>query len=166
MGFIELEKRLKLLSESQLSAFIVEILTADRHILVELQKFQLLAGQNALGNELAPSYLDDPFFKSKESAQRYSNFKDKLGLETNTAIFKSKKKDTPNLIISGGLVHDTIFANITPKSLILDAASSILSKLEAKYIEPFGLNQTAWDYYGEVYLAPKLKQKVGQFLQQ
>ena len=166
MGFGELARRMQQLSDNVLAEIVYEILSEHKNLLEEIQKYQLYAGQNAKGEKLAPSYLDDPFFKDSASAQRYANWKNSLSHNYQSNIFEPKDVNTPNLIITGTLVYDTIFASITNKSLIIGARSSILSKLESKYKEPIGLNQTAWDYYAKNFLVPELKQRVRQFLQQ
>lgn len=166
MGVLILQRKIESLRSGKLVEFISDILDRHKSVLVELQKDQLYAGQNAKGKKLAPSYLNDPFFKSKESAQRYSDFKARINPRAHNSIFATKDKDTPNLIITGGLIYDTIFANVTDKSLIIDARSSIISIIEQKYTEPFGLNQTAWDFFTEKYLMKELKQEIANYLKQ
>lgn len=61
----------------------------------ELNKAQLFAGKNKDGQDLSPTYLNDPYFKTREAAQRYSDWKDKItpnGLRT---------PGVPNLFING-----------------------------------------------------------------
>lgn len=60
-----------------------------------INKDQLLAGKNNKGQDITPSYFDDPYFKSKEAAQRYSNWKDKITPNP------KRNPGTPNLFING-----------------------------------------------------------------
>lgn len=166
MGFIELNRRLDELINSKLAEFIAETLISNLDELVELQKDQLYAGQNAIGNPLAPSYFNDPYFKSPITAAKYARFKDRLNQRSENPIFKKKEFETPNLIITGRLVYDTLVAEVSSNSLIIQARSPIISKLEAKYIEPIGLNQTAWDWFAKEILVPDLESKMQNFLQQ
>jgi len=162
---IWLVTRLEQLIKSKLVDFIVEILDKDKPILVELQKDQLYAGLNAEGQPLTPSYSSDPYFKSKDAALRYAAWKQKLNQRKENSIFPTRDIDNPNLIINGKLVYDTIFAQITDKSIIISARSSIISKIESKYNEPFGLSKTAWTFYIEEYkFIERLQDKIIKFL--
>lgn len=166
MGFIELSERLNALSEYKLADIVSEILERDIPILIEIQKDQLYAGQNAKGEKLSPSYSSDPYFKSPLSAKKYADFKSRLNQRSDSGIFTKRDNDTPNLIVTGTLIYNTIYANVNNKQLILSARSSLLSKLEAKYSEPFGLNQIAWDYYMKTYFIPDFKTEILTFLHQ
>lgn len=64
-------------------------------VISDKNKEQLLAGKSKQGIDIFPSYLDDPYFKSKESAQRYSDWKDRITPN------KERKSGTPNLFIDG-----------------------------------------------------------------
>lgn len=166
MGFTELGRRLKILRESELANIISNILEKHSDLLVEIQKYQLYAGQNAEGNPLSPSYLDDPYFNDRAAAQRYADWKNSLGQDRSNPIYKKKDKNTPNLIVTGTLIYNTIYASVSPKELIISARTSILSKLEGKYKEPFGINQLGWDYYTKKYFIPEIKNDVQKFLAQ
>lgn len=167
MGFIELNRRLGELQSGLLATFIAEILNSDIDLLEELQKDQLYAGQNADGNSLTPSYYADPFFKNPISAAKYAAYKEKLNVRLHNPIFKKKDFETPNLIVTGTLVYDTIFAKVNGvSSFTIDANSPIYGKLMSKYKDPFGLNKVAWDWYTENYLVPELKDKIGKYLEQ
>lgn len=166
MGFIELSKRLNALYKYKLADIIVEILEKNIPVLIQIQKEQLYAGKNADGDNLSPGYSEDPFFKSPASAKRYAEFKAKIRKGKDSAIFGSKDSDTPDLIINGRLIYDTIFASVNKNSLIISARTSILSKLEAKYKTPFGLNQKAWEYFMETYFIEDLQKEVLTFLNQ
>lgn len=167
MGFLELSRRLNVLNNGLFATYISEILNQDSVVLEELQKDQLYAGQTAEGKTLSPSYYADPFFKNPLSAAKYALYKDRLIARTHNPIFAPKQYETPNLIVTGKLVYDTIFARTNGnKSLTIDANSPIIANLLSKYREPFGLNQTAWDYYTRVHLVPKLTDKVRNYLYQ
>lgn len=98
------------------------------------QKQQLMEGSNALGNDLEPSYLDDPYFKTKEAAQRYAEWKQKK-----TPNAKRKFK-SPNLFINGSLFHDKIKVFVNDIYATVDvSASPIGAKIESKYDNVLGL---------------------------
>ena len=165
MGFIELERRLKLLRGGLMVQYAEEILRKDAPILLQLQKDQLLAGQKQDGKSI-PSYYQDPFFSSPIKAARYAMFKDKLVFNQVYNIFGTKEMETPNLIIKGNLVHDRLFIEIGGGKLIIDANSPIRNKLIQKYNDLFGLNQTALNYYLNNFFIDEYRQKIENFLAQ
>lgn len=61
----------------------------------ELNKAQLYAGKDKHGQDLSPRYLDDPYFKTREEAQRYSDWKDKITPNN------LRTPGIPNLFING-----------------------------------------------------------------
>jgi hypothetical protein len=164
---IWLVDRLEKLKNGKLVDLIVEVLDEDKTILVEIQKDQLFAGQNASGGNLAPSYFADPYFKSPIGAAKYAKFKeqnDKTVRKHNPA-FKPKEFETPNLIINGRLFYNAIFAQLSNDSLILDSRGAIISKLESKYKDLMGLNEVAWTHYIKQYkFIERLQTKIMNFL--
>ncbi len=56
---------------------------------------QLLAGKNRSGDDIFPTYLQDPYFKTPQAAQRYSDWKDKI------TPGHGRKSGVPNLYITG-----------------------------------------------------------------
>lgn len=91
---------------------------------LSLLRQQLYDGKTYTGARITPSYLDDPFFKSKEAAQRYSDWKDKITPNPN------RPKGTPNLFIIGTF-HNSITARAQAGGLLYTASfreSPILQK--------------------------------------
>lgn len=81
--------------------------------LVDLNRDQLLLGRNTDGELLSPTYLADPYFKSKEQAQDYFNWKQSMEQYHRMRLtfplnYPDKPSTTPNLIINGHWVHDTM----------------------------------------------------------
>ena len=164
---IWLVTRLEQLKNGKLVDFIVEVLDADKSILVELQKDQLFAGQNSKGGNLAPSYYADPYFKSPIAAAKYAKFKESNDKQVrmHNPAFKKKEMETPNLIVNGKLFYNAIFAELSNDSLILHSRGAIIAKLESKYGDLMGLNETAWKYYIEKYnFIERLQKKIMTFL--
>src|SRR5687767_5255993 len=56
---------------------------------------QLLDGKTNQGIDISPTYLEDPFFKTREQAQAYSDWKDRISPRSN------RRSGVPNLYING-----------------------------------------------------------------
>lgn len=81
------------------------------HELVDLNRAQLLYGRNTDEQLLTPTYLNDPYFKTKGEAQAYYRMKKGLEAAHKAEIkyrlnYPDKPSDTPNLIVNGVLVHN------------------------------------------------------------
>lgn len=114
-------------------------------------KQQLMEGVKEDGNEITPSYLNDPYFKTKEAAQRYSNWKDKITPNS------KRKSGTPNLYING-FYHNSITINVRGEKIIIESKESIGKKIEQKYGDSiYGLNETNNQLYIKETFFPALK---------
>jgi hypothetical protein len=71
---------------------------------VDLIRSQLWDGKKSDGQNITPSYLDDPFFKSRKQAEGYRNWKNSITKNSN------RDPDTPNLFING-YFYDTLFVD-------------------------------------------------------
>lgn len=65
---------------------------------------QMWDGQNPDGTDISPSYLDDPYFKTRKAAMAYANWKFKLTPNS------KRNKYAPNLFING-YFYDTLVLN-------------------------------------------------------
>jgi hypothetical protein len=93
---------------------------------------QLYAGKNSTGQDITPSYFNDPYFKSQESAQRYSDWKDKI------TPSQKRKSGTPNLYINGAY-HKSINVIVQGLNIRYDSSFSEASQIENKYDNLYGL---------------------------
>jgi hypothetical protein len=161
-AFQRLSNNLKTLN---LVEMIQRLMQEDEPLLLALQKDQLYAGQDANGDSLRPSYLEDPYFKSRDAAQRYSDWKDRLDQRTPNEIFHKRPAGTPNLIITGTWFYNTLVADVGNGKLVLRSDSWLFPKLETKYGNALlGLNQTALRYYVEEILFPRLQRETYAWL--
>ena len=145
----------------------METLNEDLVYLQELQKDQIFAGQNEKGLRLAPSYFSDPFFKSPLAAAKYAKFKDKndANIRKHNPIFAKKDFETPNLIVTGSLFHNHIFAKMLPDGIDFGSTGRIFGQLESKYPDLMGLNETAIDgYMRERKVAERIQDKIMKFI--
>ena len=84
-----------------------ESVSRNKDVLLSLNRDQMLLGRNAQGDLFTPTYLNDPYFKTKKRAEAYANMKYKLEsghkslLWNNEQVYSNKPKDTPNLIVTG-----------------------------------------------------------------
>jgi hypothetical protein len=115
---------------------------------------QLLEGKKRTGQDITPSYLNDPYFKSTESAQRYSNWKDAISPRT------SRKSGTPNLFING-YYHNTIEAVVRGDKLVIHSSFDGADDIERKYGgEIYGLNKTSRAEFIPLILRPVFMQRI------
>lgn len=152
-----ISKLISNLSSVKLENVLQEEIADKSEELLDAQRNQLLEGKLSTGLDITPSYLDDPFFKSRESAQRYSNWKDKITPNP------KRKKGTPNLYIIGTL-HSSISVALTAKSAVFDLAfkkPDIISKFTENIL---GLNEEKAAEYSQNHIAPgatkRIKQKI------
>ena len=106
---------------------VVSVLKSRSPELLNLNREQLLEGKGRDGNDLTPSYLDDPFFKTQEAARRYSAWKDLITPNS------KRTPGTPNLIIDGSWVHNVLKVGIDASKLTFTIDSPIGEKIFQKY---------------------------------
>lgn len=166
MGAIEtLQAKLNNLLNNGLTEIIAKTAKNYEKELLYVQKQQLLAGQNAEGKSLFPTYSADPYFKSPAKAAKYAKFKANLKLEkVDTRIYPEKNDDTPNLIVTGVLFHNLIYVETTDNSIIFDSTGVITSRLISKYGQILGLNAKGWKYMRDTYMLKDIKRDVINYL--
>ena len=138
---------------------LAQTLRDNRKLVLDLQKSQLLSGQDANGKQLTPTYSSDPFFKTPAAAERYKQRKEKKepqheGLKRYD-IFGRKGSDTPNLIYTGKY-HKSLRADIAEDALRIHGTWSKAPNIERKYPTATGLNKTSFKYIWENYAKPDL----------
>lgn len=147
---IDVAERIKNLSLNIEKEVSVIIDNTKEQILIK-NKQQLMEGIKGDGSEITPSYLNDPYFKTKEAAQRYSNWKDKITPNS------KRKSGTPNLYING-FYHNTIEINVRGEKIITENKTTIGKKIEQKYGDTlYGLNETNNQAYIKETFFPALK---------
>jgi hypothetical protein len=100
---------------------------------VRLNREQMMEGKTITGDDISPSYFEDPFFKTPEAAKKYSDWKDKITPNP------KRKKGVPNLYITGPF-HQSLQMEVEKDEYLLSSdykdAESILSKFD----DVLGLN--------------------------
>lgn len=116
-----------------------EVLVDKADYLVGRQQAQLWDGKNSSGEDLHPTYLQDPYFKSQESARRYMAWKGKI---TPNA---KRSPEVPNLYINGKF-YDELEVRFNKTGIVFDGATAYARKIVRKYgREQFGLMRPTWD---------------------
>ncbi len=121
-----------------------EVLQPHGNEIVEQQRIQLLEGKGSDGEDLHPFYTEDikpsGYFRSRESAQRYQDWKRTLSYPANV----HRNPNAPNLYINGrfysemDIRFDTDSMAIMPKT---GYAATIMGKYG---IQRFGLSALKW----------------------
>lgn len=130
-------------------------LSNRQYDLLDLQKDQLLFGRDRQGDILTPTYTDDPYFKSRKQAEYYRDKKRKLqgahdAMIKNKKLYPKKGDNTPNLIVTGTLFHDTITLSVGGDRVIINSGG-VGSDIERKYGDVLGMSPESkviiWNKY-------------------
>jgi hypothetical protein len=150
---IEVAERFRKLSQN-IEKQISTIIDDTKEEIVKKNRQQLLDGIKSDGTEITPSYLNDPYFKTKEAAQRYSNWKDKI------TPSNKRKSGTPNLYING-FYHNSIKLDVKGEIFKIQSTASIGNDIERKYGENvYGLTTESTKAYISETFYPLFKQYI------
>lgn len=140
---------------------IAEVSVANtKEEMLDLNLEQMMEGKTKEGTDISPSYLEDPYFKSRESAQRYSDWKDKITPNP------KRKKGVPNYYINGQY-HSSIEIEVNGESIDFSSsfsgAADIAQKTGGKL---FGLNAEKRVPYIDNYLRKEFMYNLRRTLKQ
>lgn len=144
-----------------------EVLEAHEKDIVEQQRIQLLEGKDSKGNDMHPFYSEDVkprgWFKTKESAQRYAEWKQTI----NYPYTVRRNADAPNLYITG-VFHDDLGAEFRDDEMEIVPDTGYAANIMAKYgRNAFGLNLEKWAVmFDEKGLKDELIEKMKEVLWQ
>ena len=91
---MEIYERFEALQGKEID-FVVEAVQEEKEHILDLNREQLYDGKNNEGQDLHPTYFEDPFFKSPAQAANYSNWKDRITPNPR------RTPGVPNLFING-----------------------------------------------------------------
>lgn len=111
--------------------------------IVELNKGQLWDGKGRDNADLSPSYLEDPYFKTIESAKKYVSWKSKITPNSN------RKAETPNLFIKG-VFYESLVLKAGEVEFSIESNSSDGKKIISKFPEATGLTDENIEVTGEL----------------
>lgn len=114
-----------------------DVVFANSNVILDLNRTQLLSGRNSEGNLLSPGYLQDPYFRTPQAAQRYADWKDGMqsyhdSLIGQKGIYPPKPSGIPNLIITG-LFQDGMFITTDSIGYTIDSDYKNTKDIESKY---------------------------------
>lgn len=103
---------------------------------VEIKEYnlqQLLDGKTNEGIDISPTYLEDPFFKTQEQAQAYSDWKDRISPRSN------RRPGVPNLYING-YYHSTIKVQVEGDKISYNSTYGEATDIESTFKNIYGLS--------------------------
>lgn len=92
-----------------------------------IHKDQLMDGKGSDGQDLKPGYREDPFFKTKESAEKYLGWKQKITPNPD------RNPNAPNLYINGEYHNSRTVTNAGAGKLNFGSTSPISGSINQKY---------------------------------
>lgn len=151
----KVQQKLKEVRRGKLAEFAADELRGKETWLADLNREQMLRGENAHGGKITPSYLNDPFFKTPEQARKYAQWKQE--------ITPNPRRDfaTPNLIIRGDF-HESITAKISSRIVRFETATLLGRKVTAKFTNVLGMNPES-RYYIRKQILPQVKRRFLQW---
>lgn len=114
---------------------------------------QLLDGKTNQGTDIHPTYLEDPFFKTLEQAQAYSEWKDRISPRSN------RKSGVPNLYING-YYHSTRQVKIVGDKIVYNSTYGEITDIDQKYKNIDGLSPDSRKKYIPFVLRPAFKHHI------
>lgn len=164
MGIGEIISRLTRIQEEVIggiSDVVGDVVSRERGVLLSLNKDQMLLGRNTDGKPFRPTYLNDPYFKTREQAKAYAAMKKKLESEhhariENPTLYPEKSPNTPNLIVTGPF-QDGMFITTDTKSFLIGSTYADSDEIESKYDNlVFGISPESKKFFYEHYIHPEL----------
>ena len=113
---------------------IVTVLTDKQENIVNQVRSQLMDGMDGGGKGLRPTYLEDRFFKTRQQAIGYMNWKQKITPNSRRA------PESPNLFING-FFHSLLFLKVEKDQAMVTTSDSFGNNIVEKYGQSaFGVN--------------------------
>lgn len=140
-----LRKRVVEVKTGLQSEMIRDVLMKHQSDILEFQSIQLLRGKASSGDDIRPYYSEDiqpsGYFRSRDSAQRYSAWKENLYYPYSV----ERNPDAPNLYINGKF-HEELGVFFDSDSVKIIGATQYANNIIAKYgVQTFGLMRSYWN---------------------
>lgn len=116
-----------------------DVLLDQEDMLLEKQLGQLWDGKNSEGEDISPSYLEDDYFHSRDSARAYARWKDRI-------THNSKRNfAAPNLCITGKF-YSELRVTLNESDIVFEGTTPFAQDVVSKYgLNQFGLMRSTWD---------------------
>lgn len=135
-----------------------KIVIDNKDILVEMNRQQMIDGQTNEGKDITPTHIQDPFFKTPESAKAYVRFKQKLPGIPKSSI---KKPETPNLFING-FFHNSLHAVDVSSGIKIQSNIILADKITRKFKNILGVKPENRFLFGRTKVLSLLKTRFKQ----
>lgn len=146
-------RRLNILDE-MLEGAIVGAIEDTATDLIALNQQQLYAGRLSDGSPVSPSYLDDPYFHSREAAQRYSDWKDEI------TPSDERPRGVPNLFINGRF-YESWSITASASKITFQSSDPNAADIEEEFgTKIYGLDDENMNTYRRENFFPLLKEAI------
>lgn len=120
-----------------------------------LNRDQMMKGQDQDGKPIRPSYLEDPFFKTRQAAEEYATWKEQISPNP------YRDKYTPNLFINGQY-HYSRQMYIENGVMKFRSGDHNAPEIESKFKNIDGLTKESVEWFRENELYPEMILKLSQ----
>jgi hypothetical protein len=141
-----LELRNNLLS-LDVSRKVVELYEKHSNEFLRANKHQMWDGKNPDGTDISPSYLDDPYFKTRKAAEGYARWKQRITGNPN------RNKYAPNLFING-YFYSTLILKASEKPTI-EVHDGFGSKVASGHPKALGVSKEHLKEIADKYFLPE-----------
>lgn len=131
----------------------VQSLDNKKHEALQLNLVQMFRGLKATTGYISPRYSEDPFFKTRQQALLYAQWKMKISPHTD------RPEDVPNLFINGRY-HQSIEITASKEGYNFSSEDKNAKDIEETFKEIYGLNAESREYFIEDNLYPDMLEKV------
>lgn len=146
-------QRLERLQQT-LEGSVVDVIDQTADSIIALNQKQLYSGRLQDGSPVTPGYLEDPYFKSTEAAQRYSDWKDEITPN------EERPKGVPNLFINGRF-YESWSIKASADKITFESSDPDAINIEEKFgTGIYGLDDDNMNEYRQETFFPALKEEV------
>lgn len=111
-----------------------KVITANRDVLEADIREQLESGLDGNEKELRPNYLNDPYFKTREEAEKYMRWKERITPPMQSTLgLRPRAVKTPNLRINGFYHHSIQAVPVAGGVRIGSQGVGFSGEIEGKY---------------------------------
>lgn len=122
--------------------------------IIALNQQQLYSGRLSDGSFVSPTYQEDPYFKTPEAAQRYSDWKDTITPND------ERPPGVPNLFINGQF-YSTWRVRASGSKILFESSDPNAPDIEERFgARIYGLDDDSMDQYRSETFFPVLRERI------